>query len=64
MQKLGYIALYFDQEMATFETSTCGTKEYEMPDGTVISVANERFRYYCPKHFNRLIRILFELKSS
>merc|ERR1712166_536555 len=46
-EKLSYIALDFDDEMKT--TSVCSDKEktYELPDGNIITLGNERFR--CPE---------------
>jgi len=46
-EQLCYVALDFDEEMKTCFDSTACEESYELPDGNVVVIGNERFR--CPE---------------
>merc|ERR1712060_717625 len=43
-EKLAYVAVNYEDEMKRAETSSDIEKSYELPDGQMISIGNERFR--------------------
>merc|ERR1719200_2253 len=46
-EKLCFVALDYNEELAKAEASSDMEKQYELPDGNVITIGNERFR--CPE---------------
>jgi len=46
-EKLCFVAENFDEEQSNAETSSDLEKDYELPDGNVITIGSERFR--CPE---------------
>eukprot|EP01083_Nonionella_stella_P187769 690733_1 len=44
LETLSYIALDYDEELVKYETSSELEKQYELPDGSTITIGSERFR--------------------
>lgn len=46
-EKICFVALDFEQDLAVAASSNIYEKAYELPDGQIITLGNERFR--CPE---------------
>jgi actin beta/gamma 1 len=43
-EKLGYVALDYEAELTKYMKSTANDKPFELPDGNVITIRDQRFR--------------------
>merc|ERR1712144_155843 len=46
-EKLCYVAMDYSKELQESQTSSDIEKNYELPDGNIVTIGNERFR--CPE---------------
>lgn len=46
-EKICFVAMDFEQDLIVSKSSSCLEKSYELPDGQIITLSNERFR--CPE---------------
>lgn len=67
-EKLSYITINFDDELAKCSESSELQKSYDLPDGRVITVGNERFRcgevIFKPHHIGSEVRNIQEVLFS
>jgi actin len=46
-EKTTYVALNYEDELKAYQDSTSNNKQYEMPDGQILTIGDQRFR--CPE---------------